>query len=1068
MIYCPITLKIAQLNCQNKRHLTDKLEEEMKDYDIILLQEPGWAKKYPKVHQSWKAIYDKAGEGRAITLVNKNKYRNLKVLKVPELTDGNMVTIRINDITITNIYNRMAEELKPLQKWMEKISAIDDGTRRIIAGDFNLHHQMWEVGGRPGKEAREWVNWATDNGITLASEPYKSTHEKGGVIDLIFAHDTANIIHDGNNEIYDSDHYLLRWKVIIADVQSSIGAVPVGFNFKATDWEKFEKSICEKSSQVSKNMNWKNNTKLEINENITTLIDIIVQSLKGSTSLLQPHHRSKRWWTKELRQAEKQRKLLARRARRNPTPENLRAVQKAAGIVKIGIIKAKTQTWEEFLKNRTPSNIFETGPYIKPKYTDTLLSGIVKEDGSTTMSFEETMETLHSTLFPPAPPSTMRSIPVVEDERWPKLRTREIEEVINDQAPNKAPGPDLVKTIAIRNAWKSNQFKALLTETFRGCVKLGYHPREFRKGTVVVLLKPGRNERLAKSYRPITLLNTLGKILEKIIERRLSALTDTLIPAEQFGGRKGYSATDAVVKLSHDIETNKENGLTTSILAIDIKGAFDNVHRDTLLDTMKNMNLPSASRNWVYHFLTKRYSAITVDGKVSKMKKNSTGIPQGSPISPLLFLIYTSTLYEVIKKEDPSAEVLGFIDDITIYVKGKAPNANRQRLQNILLSCHNWASSRHTAFDYGDKLGFLHVFPKKNKTNLYNLTLPDGKKKSPNKFLKLLGIYFDDKHKFKKHYEETIKKFWRVVGRIGRLGGSSTGTSGQTMRQLYLACARPVVEYGSMIWFPKLTKKRQKEIQKCQNSAIRKILGAFVSTPIDALHKDSDILPIGYRQDEIAKMYALRINRTIDPRNPIYRIKPGQYKENTLAQIFVAIQSLPELKRDSFWERRLPWKKERKKKKEKAWATLKKLRQFIKQTAKEKWNEEYEQSVKGSFYRSVTGNSLYNQFKPNPMIFVMKSFERKTLSQVVQFRTGHGKFGEYLQRIKATEQNYNCECGSIDTPRHILIECPLYLVERSSLTNISTDLDLKVLLDSKKGLSAVIKFLSSIRNPHLQ
>jgi retron-type reverse transcriptase len=103
----------------------------------------------------------------------------------------------------------------------------------------------------------------------------------------------------------------------------------------------------------------------------------------------------------------------------------------------------------------------------------------------------------------------------------------------------------------------------------------------------------------------------------------------------------------------------------TSVLNIGIKGAFDNVHKGIFLKTMSDMNLPEASMRSVYHFISRRRTSLITNDKKADSRQVDLGIPQGSPISPLLFQIYISSLYKKIKEAD--LHVLGFVDDINIY-----------------------------------------------------------------------------------------------------------------------------------------------------------------------------------------------------------------------------------------------------------------------------------------------------------------------------------------------------------------------------------------------------------------
>ena len=122
------------------------------------------------------------------------------------------------------------------------------------------------------------------------------------------------------------------------------------------------------------------------------------------------------------------------------------------------------------------------------------------------------------------------------------------------------------------------------------------------------------------------------------------------------------------------------------------------------------------------HFLGGRRTSLIIHGKVAKPRRVDLGIPQGSPISPFLFLIYTSSLY--CKIRETGAHAVGFIDDITIYKGGKDVYKNTATLSRVLQICHEWAQECHTKFVYGDKLGFLHIHkskrgrPKKKKNEV--------------------------------------------------------------------------------------------------------------------------------------------------------------------------------------------------------------------------------------------------------------------------------------------------------------------------------------------------------------
>lgn len=153
--------KIYQVNLNNQKNLVDQLIHDYKDGDIFLLQEPNWNLQMPKRPSGWTPIYtaSPSGKVRAITLVKTCLIGPFSITVDEALTDDNMVTINIQDISITNLYNWKGGDSTvstPLQKWCQLIAEREDDRRRVIAGDFNLHSPTWQRGRTQNAEARQW------------------------------------------------------------------------------------------------------------------------------------------------------------------------------------------------------------------------------------------------------------------------------------------------------------------------------------------------------------------------------------------------------------------------------------------------------------------------------------------------------------------------------------------------------------------------------------------------------------------------------------------------------------------------------------------------------------------------------------------------------------------------------------------------------------------------------------------------------------------------------------------------------------------------------------------------
>ena len=170
-----------------------------------------------------------------------------------------------------------------------------------------------------------------------------------------------------------------------------------------------------------------------------------------------------------------------------------------------------------------------------------------------------------------------------------------------------------------------------------------------------------------------------------IIATRLSFLADTsdLVHNEQMGGRKYRAAIDAVLCLLHDITLANNNKKILSILFIDVKGAFAHVSRAHLLDTMQRLHLYPAVIRWTDTFLSDRQIGLAFDGERENLQPVNTGIPQGSPISPILFLIYLRFLFSTIQQKHPGTTTPSYIDDVACLVVGDSEEENCKHLESV-------------------------------------------------------------------------------------------------------------------------------------------------------------------------------------------------------------------------------------------------------------------------------------------------------------------------------------------------------------------------------------------------
>ncbi|KHJ32656.1 hypothetical protein EV44_g3666 [Erysiphe necator] len=225
----------------------------------------------------------------------------------------------------------------------------------------------------------------------------------------------------------------------------------------------------------------------------------------------------------------------------------------------------------------------------------------------------------------------------------------------------------------------------------------GYYPACWKKATGAVLRKPGKPDySQPKAYRVISVLSCLGKISERIIAQRLSYLAETsdLLHDSQIGGRLKKSAIDAALLLTNEIQTNKNHNLMTSALFLDVKGDFDHVVKNQLVEILKNKRLPTNLIAWIASFLSERELRLAFDGQSEHFSKINTGIPQGSPVSPILFLIYIKDLFA-----SRAVKIIAYVDKICLIAASKSIRRNIKILEREAAQLYERGDQNDIDFD---------------------------------------------------------------------------------------------------------------------------------------------------------------------------------------------------------------------------------------------------------------------------------------------------------------------------------------------------------------------------------
>ena len=218
-------------------------------------------------------------------------------------------------------------------------------------------------------------------------------------------------------------------------------------------------------------------------------------------------------------------------------------------------------------------------------------------------------------------------------------------------------------------------------------------PTPLKLATVSPIFKNG-DPSLATQYRPISLLPLVSKLLEKVVARQLRSYLEefSIIPKEQFAYRQHHSTEDALVYAINNFLMAKDQGLYTGLVFVDMSKAFDRVEHQTLINDLSNIGVRGSALKWFIN----RQQQVRCGNTVSAPTSCSRGVPQGSVLGPLLFLLYTRKVPEVLSATKTIKSVL-FADDILIYCSGKTPTTLAACLSEAATRLGTWLTERVSA-----------------------------------------------------------------------------------------------------------------------------------------------------------------------------------------------------------------------------------------------------------------------------------------------------------------------------------------------------------------------------------
>ena len=894
------------------------------------------------------------------------------------------------DLTIRNIYIPPASSCKT-PNWKPDFKSLSDQLPEpfLILGDFNSHHSSIFSQDKDDERGTKVIEWVADENLGILNEdkPTRPTSSSTTAPDLTVASPSIMTACTWSTlTAINSDHLPIH--VNISSGVKFIKAPNRTFiNFKKADWNSFQDYI---ENQIDPEQEFSNPQQAEkfLRNVINTAAKIYIPSgripkLANSIPTEAAHLIKSRDEVREL----------------NPADPRIQELNYEINKI---IANHKKEKWLAHLANCEPNgkrlwdtiksldappkpppnqslsfnNVIFDNPkkivnQLNRQYTpgNTALQGIKPDQG-----FRNLMRNLQKK--PAAEPTVIFS-------------ASQVLETLKGTKNSKAVGPDGISPIMLKHLGP----KALnfITILFNNVIKTAVVPPLWKTGRIIPLLKPGKPSNEGKSYRPVSLLSPLAKLLEALI---LPHVQQAVVLAEhQHGFRKGRSCTTALQDITSHIKKglNREKPVHRTVLvAVDLSCAFDTVSHETLIKDVSKLQLDPYLKRFIAGYLRGRKTYVEFRNVTSKCRQMRQGVPQGGVLSPTLFNLYMASM----PTPPPEVKVTSYADDTSLMSSGPKIEPLCKSLNSYLGKLNAFFKERNLAISAPKSSATIFTTASQEVNTKLDIQI-DGKQVPTVKNPKILGTFLDPLLTFGPHTKYVRDKVTKRNNILRALAGTSWGKDKDTLNMTYKAIGKSCIYYCAPIYTPTLSDTNWIELQRTQNAALRTVLGCTKTTDIGHLHSESKNMMVKEHNAMLSKQFLLATKMTGHPNFSIPYTKPDRImKEDLQSKFEDEIQHL--FKEDG---------------NSKADHKLGLLNIHTEEVAKAIDN--------------IPPNKVLGQKAPE-ISSEEKTLPRGTRSTLSQLRSGYSSYlKSYLNRINPQKYSPNCpDCNFVCHDTMHLFDCP--------------------------------------------
>ena len=859
-------LSIMQLNIQSLIPKLDILETEMQQYDILVITE-SWLN--PDVRDDDLLISnfdppyrkdraDRPGGGVAMYVRSGINY-----VRRPDLITGELealcveIILKSHKLLLCGVYrppNTGNAYWDLIENTLDNLS--NSGVADIVVvGDFNSDMRTLSSSAK----MRNLIS--SYNFHQVIDEPTHYTEHSSSVIDLVLVSEPENVIYSDVTSPFIPN--LVRYHcptVLYLKYRN-----PVNKTYKRHIWlydRGDYNQFRHKLSQVNCDQVFVSNNVNECAEKITdSIINAAKESIPNKTVTIRPSE--PQWINSQIKREIRKRKRLFRNAKRKNTYAHWNKFKQKRNEVAILIRDAKKQYKDKLANDLINSNNNSrrwhklVSQIINPQSNEQSIP-FLKTDENIIESNYEIAEALNiffieqSTVddtnvplpeFHPPNYDVLENILIPEDD---------VKEAISLLKPNKAPGPDLISPRLYKEG--AEQLIPYLRKLFNLSLAVKQFPSSWKRSNLTAAHKKDSRSN-PSNYRPISLLNYGGKIMERCIHKHVSnyLIEHSIITPFQSGFQVGDSTVNQLLYIRNQISTALDNNKEMRIVFLDISKAFDRVWHKGLLLKLQSIGISDNLLDWFTNYLTDRYQRLCIKNDSSSWKKVNAGVPQGSILGPLLFIIFINDIVKDIK-----SAIRLFADDTCLFEIVEEPVASADTLNDDLRKILIWAKNWLVLFNALKTEVFV---VSKKRIKLHHPPLFMGEKQIKEVFKhKHLGLEISSDFSWNNHIKMIQDKAYK---RLGALRRHKFNLDRRSLCKLYTTFVRPTLEYCDII-LDSCTLDNKRSFENIQLDAARIFTGATKLCSIQKLYDDTGLEPLDSRRGKhkLCQLYKMTNNLT--------------------------------------------------------------------------------------------------------------------------------------------------------------------------------------------------------------